>query len=138
MQDDRCVETAASSLAVGVAEVVHDREIVSVGFGQGRGLPRPGFLRGWFPGSASEPQQVARQVEGVRDLLEERQLLHPALATHVVVEAPLGDVRGGSDPARAHTPRVEQAEQRAHVTVRAGGEEALVIEQPGDDIAYVR
>jgi len=53
---------------------------------------------------------MAGDVEGVGDLLEDRELLHTALAVHVVVEPPLRDVNGRRDSAGAHATVVEQAE----------------------------
>ncbi|MFF3401306.1 hypothetical protein ACFYW6_22655 [Streptomyces sp. NPDC002659] len=78
---------------------------------------------------------MAGNVEGVGDLLEDRELLHSALAVHVVVEPPLRDVHRCRDAAGADAAVVEQPEQGPHVALRARGKQAWITEQPGDDLA---
>ncbi|MBP2056707.1 hypothetical protein J2Z21_009726 [Streptomyces griseochromogenes] len=73
--DDGPVQPAAAGLPVSAAEVVHGHQVVTVR----RRMVGPlmlGSCRRRLPRLASQPQQMTGDVEGVGDLLEQRQLLY--------------------------------------------------------------
>ncbi|MFJ7159210.1 hypothetical protein ACIQUQ_30280 [Streptomyces sp. NPDC101118] len=128
MAYDGLVEAAAAGLAVRAAEGVDGGQVVIVCGRDVGGRVRRERDRLGFPGAAGESEDVAGDVEAVSDLLEERQLLHPAVVVHVVVDAALGDVRGGRDPAGADASGVQQPEDGSDVPLGAGLQQPLVAE----------
>ncbi|MFD0349261.1 hypothetical protein ACFQ0M_30905 [Kitasatospora aburaviensis] len=74
-------------------------------------------------------------MEGIGDLLEQRQFLDSGLAVHVVVEPSLADLDGGGNSPGAEPSRIEEPEHGTHVAGRTRAQQTLVLEQSGGHLA---